>query len=126
MIKEKIKLINKNLSYFSNIMRSVIGSSSFKNIEYNFYSILDKNEMLLTLPSMQLLYYFLLHFPIIHGRGRYNISGSVKASKLHWANVTHCAGRYHNIGVKLQLLIAVSKLYEGLLLPALETGLFVP
>lgn len=95
-------------------------------MKYNFYSIVDKNETLLTLLSMHLLYHFLLHFPIIHG-GRYNVSGSVKASKLHWANVTHCARRYHNIGVKLQLLIAVSKLYEGLLLPALETGgLLVP
>lgn len=80
-----------------------------------------------SLLSTHLLYHFHLHFPIIHGQGCYNVSGSVKASKLHWANVTHCAGRYHNIGVKLQLLIAVSKLYEGLLLPALETGgLLVP
>lgn len=51
--------------------------------------------------------------PLSAGEG-YNVSSSVREHRGRAkATVTHCAARHRNIGVKLQLLIAVSKLYEA-------------
>lgn len=61
------------------------------------------------------LAFSLFHYPWTRS---YNVSGLVRASRSRRSRakaivVVYCATRHRNIGVKLQLLIAVSKLYEA-------------
>lgn len=113
----------------SNISRSLYSiSSSSKKDKWNFYSISHGNRTPLrciTVTSMHLPWPRIFSVPLSANGGVIMYPVRLKHRSCACgakASVTHCIGQHRNIGVKLQLLIAVSKLYEGLLLPTLETG----